>query len=143
MKTTLLLRIAAGISAFFTLGHSAGGLSHWSPVDDNAVLKAMTDVHFDTMGVSRSYLDLYTGLGWSLSVAMLLQTVLLWQIAGMARTQPARFRPMIAAFALATLASGIIAWRLILPIPVYCSVALLLPLVAAFWAAGRKVQAAS
>src|SRR3954453_7229395 len=117
MTTTLTLRIAAIISLLFTLGHSAGGLQKWSPTEDNDVLKAMTDVHFNTMGVSRSYLDLYLGLGWSISVFMLLQTVLLWQMASLARTNGAQVRGMIAAFALATLVSGIIAWRLILPIP--------------------------
>ena len=83
MTTTLALRIAASISLLFTLGHSLGGLQKWSPNADNPVLRAMTDVHFDMMGMNRSYLDLYLGLGWSISVAMLLQTVLLWQLASL------------------------------------------------------------
>src|SRR3954449_7372457 len=115
MTTILTLRIASVISLLFALGHSAGGLQKWSPTQDNAVLKAMTDVHFEAMGVSRSYLDLYLGLGWSISVFMLLQTVLLWQMASLARTHAAELRGMIAAFALAALAGGIIAWQLILP----------------------------
>jgi hypothetical protein len=137
MTTTRMLRIAALISLLFALGHSLGGLSHWSPMGDNAVLKAMTDVRFETMGVSRSYLDLYMGLGWSISVFMLLQTALLWQMASLARADAARVRPMIAAFALATLVSGIIAWRLILPVPTLFSAALLAALVAAYATAGR------
>jgi hypothetical protein len=135
MKTTLLLRIAAALSLLFTIGHSLGGLSHWSPMDDNSVLKAMTNVHFDVMGVSRSYLDLYLGLGWTISVAMLLQTVVLWQMASIARTNAAQVRPMIAAFALATLASGAIAACFILPIPALFSGALFIALAAAYWSA--------
>src|SRR5436305_10873452 len=118
MTTTLTLRIASLISLVFTLGHSLGGLQKWSPNADNVVLRAMTDVHFDMMGMSRSYLDLYQGFGWSISVTMLLETVLLWQLASLARTEAARVRPMIAAFLLATVASGIIAWLLIFAIPV-------------------------
>ena len=96
MTTTLFLRIASVISLIFTLGHTAGGLRKWSPMGENEVLKAMTAVHFDTMGTNRSYLDFYMGFGWSISVAMLMQTVLLWQMASLARTNAASVRPMIA-----------------------------------------------
>ena len=132
MTATVLLRIAAIISLLFTAGHTMGGLKKWSPMGENAVLKAMTDVRFDTMGANRSYLDFYMGFGWSLTVAMLLQTILLWQMANLATTDAARVRPMIAVFALAQLASGIIAWRFIFPVPALFSVVLLVPLVAAF-----------
>ncbi|MBV9901728.1 MAG: hypothetical protein JOZ90_11590 [Alphaproteobacteria bacterium] len=135
MTTTLMLRVAAAISLFFTIGHSMGGLQKWSPNEHNPVLTAMTDMHFDMMGMSRSYLDLYLGLGWTLSIFMLLQTVLLWQMGTIARTDVAQVRPMIAAFLLATLASGIIAWRLIFPVPVLFCVALFLALAAAYWTA--------
>lgn len=54
----------------------------------------MTAVRFDTMGANRSYLDFYMGFGWSITVAMVMQTVLLWQIASLARTDPASVRPM-------------------------------------------------
>jgi hypothetical protein len=132
MTTTLLLRIAAVISLLFTAGHSLGGLRKWSPMGENAVLEAMTAVRFDTMGANRSYLDFFMGFGWSISVFMLMQTVLLWQMASLARTEAAHVRPLIAVFALATLASGVIAWRFIFPVPALFSGALLIALVAAY-----------
>ena len=141
MTASLLLRISAAISLLFAAGHSAGGLQKWSPNDHNPVLTAMTDVHFDMMGMSRSYLDLYLGLGWTITVMMLLQTVLLWQMASLARTDAASVRPMIAAFLLATLASGIIAWRLIFPIPVIFCAILFAALAAAYWTAGKAPAA--
>src|SRR5215467_2539714 len=113
MTTTLLLRIASVISLVFTAGHSLGGLRKWSPMGDNDVLRAMTAVRFDTMGANRSYLDFFLGFGWSISVAMLMQTVLLWQMASLARTNPASVRPMIVVIGLATIASAVIAWRFI------------------------------
>lgn len=131
MTTTLLLRIASVISLLFTAGHSFGGLRKWSPMGENEVLAAMTAVRFDTMGANRSYLDFFLGFGWSISVAMLLQTVLLWQMASLARTDVANVRPMIAVFALATLASGIIAWRFIFPVPALFSGVLFIALAAA------------
>jgi hypothetical protein len=132
MTTTVLLRIASVISLLFALGHTLGGTKRWSPMGDNDVLKAMTTVHFDTMGANRSYLDFYMGFGWSLSVALLLQAVLLWQIASLARSGAVQLRPIIAAFALATLASGLIAWLFIFPVPALFSGVLLIVLVAAY-----------
>ena len=136
MTTTLLLRIASIISLLFAAGHSMGGLKQWSPMGENEVLRQMTAVRFQTMGADRSYLDFFLGFGWSISVAMLLQTALLWQMASLARNQAARLRPMIAAFALATLASGVIAWQFIFPVPALFSAALLVALVAAYLTAG-------
>jgi len=135
VTTTLLFRIASVISLIFAAGHTMGGLQKWSPMGDNAVLKAMTDVRFDTMGANRSYFDFFMGFGWSLSVFMLMQTILLWQLGSLARTDPARLRPMIAVIALATIACGVIAWRFILPVPAVFSGVLALALAFAYVAA--------
>jgi hypothetical protein len=135
VTTTLLLRIASVISLIFTAGHTMGGLRKWSPMGDNAVLEAMTDVRFDTMGANRSYLDFFMGFGWSISVFMLMQTILLWQLASLARTDPARLRPLIAVIALATVASGVIAWRFIFPVPAVFSGVLAVALALAYVAA--------
>jgi len=112
-----------------------GGLRKWSPMGANAVLKAMTDVRFDTMGANRSYLDFFMGFGWSISVFMLMQTILLWQLSSLAQTDPARLRPIIAVIALATVASGVIAWRCIFPVPAMFSGVLGIVLVLAYVAA--------
>jgi len=132
MTTTVWLRIASVISLIFTLGHTLGGLKKWSPMGDNGVLQTMTAVRFDTMGANRSYLDFYMGFGWSISVTMVMQTVLLWQMASLARTAPASVRPMIAVIGLATVVCAIIAWRYLFPVPALFSIALVIPLAAAY-----------
>ena len=132
MTATLLLRLASAVSLLFTLGHTMGGLQKWSPMGDNDVLKSMTAVHFDVMGAQRSYLDFFMGFGWLLSVTMLMQTVLLWQLASLVRTNPAGVRPMIAVIAVATLASVVIAWRFIFLIPTLFAIILFALLAAAF-----------
>jgi hypothetical protein len=141
MTTRLMLRLASLISLLFAAGHSAGGLQKWSPTPANDVLTAMTDRHFDMMGMSRSYLDLYLGLGWSISVFLLLQAVLLWQMATLARTNAAQLRPMIGAFMVATAASGILAWLYIFAVPALFCGALLIALAAAYWTAARAAEA--
>jgi hypothetical protein len=135
MTTTLWLRISSVVSLLFAAGHALGGRKHWSPMGETDVLKAMRDVQFDVMGSSRSYLDFYEGFGHSLTVSMLLQAVLLWQMASLARTDPARLRPMIAAFAVATIAAGVVAWQFIIPIPAVFSAVLAACLAVAFFLA--------
>ena len=138
MTTTLWLRIASIIMLLFTVGHSMGGLQRWSPMGDNEVLRQMTAVRFDTMGASRTYLDFFMGFGWSISIVMLLQTVLLWQLSSLARTNATAVRPMIAVFVIATLATGVIAWRFIFPVPALFSAALVIALVVAY-VTSRKI----
>jgi len=143
VSTTLWLRISAIISLLFAVGHSLGGLQNWSPIADNPVLQAMRTVHFDVMGVNRSYLDLYMGFGYTLTVNLLLQSVLLWVLSNLARTHAAIARPMIAAFAAATALAGLIAWKYILPVPAFFFLALFAVLIAAFIAALRSPAVAA
>ena len=63
---------------------------------------------------------------------MLLEAVLLWQMAPLAMSNPEAARPMIAAFAVATLGTGVIAWRYIFPLPAIFSGVLLAALLAAY-----------
>jgi hypothetical protein len=136
MRTTIWLRVASVISLLFAAGHTLGGRSYWSPQGDNPVLQLMRSTRFHVMGVNRTYFDFFLGFGYSLSVYMVLQAVLLWQIAGLARTDARRVRPMIAAFAVAIAAGGVISWFLIFPLPAGFSLVMLATLVVA-WLVAR------
>jgi len=131
MAARLWLRISAVVAAVFALGHTLGGRKYWSPTGESAVLQQMRDVHFDVMGASRSYFDFYMAFGYSLSVAMFMQAILLWQLSGLVTTDAARVRPMIGVITLAAVASGIIAWLMIFPVPAYFSLVLIACLVVA------------
>lgn len=133
MTTTLWLRISSIISLLFAAGHTLGGLKYWSPMGENPVLKSMREVPFNTMGVSRTYLDFYLGFGYSLTVAQLMQTALLWQLASLAQKDAASVRPLIAVIAFASLAGAIIAWRFIFPVPALFSLVLFATLLAAYF----------
>lgn len=137
VSTTIWLRISAVISLLFAVGHSLGGMQNWSPIADNPVLQSMRTMHFDVMGVSRSYLDFYLGFGYSASVSLFLQAVLLWILSNLARTHAAIARPMIAAFAVAAALGALIAWRFIFLIPALFSLVLCAVLIMAFASAGR------
>lgn len=96
------------------------------------VLKTMRAIRFDTMGVSRTYLEFYRGFGHSLSIFLVLQTVVLWQLAAIARTDPAQARPMVASFAVASIASVVVSWLFLFPVPAIFSAVLATCLAAAF-----------
>lgn len=96
MKVVIWLRISAIVSLLFAAGHTLGSRSSWSPVGENEVLASMRTVHFYFQGVSRSFLDFYRGFGYSLSVFLVLQGIVLWQLAAIARTQPQAIRPLVA-----------------------------------------------
>jgi hypothetical protein len=137
MRTTLLLRAASVVSLLFAAGHTLGGTKDWSPMGETDVLQAMRTHRFDVAGASRTYLDFYRGFGFSLTVTLLLQAALLWQLASLARTEPRRASPMIASFVLASLASTVIAWAIILPVPAVFSTFLTACLAAALLTAWR------
>ena len=132
MTTSLLLRIASIISLLFAAGHTLGGRHDWSPAGETDVLHAMRTVRFEVLGVSRTYLDFYRGFGFTLSVYMLLQAVVLWQLASLARSEPSRVRGMVASFAVASVAVGLLSWKFIFPLPVVFSAVLAVCLVIAF-----------
>jgi len=117
MTARLWLRIASVLTLLLAALHTLGGRKHWSPMGPNTVLDQMTVVQFNVMGATRSYLDFYSGFGYSLSVLEALLGILLWQMSGAITTDGARLRPMIGMIALASLASAIIAWHFLFPIP--------------------------
>jgi len=118
MNATIALRITSIISLLLAAGHTLGGRSSWSPGGETETLRAMRAFHMNVFGVNRSYHDFYMGFGYSLSVLLLLQTVLLWQLAELARTQPQTVRPLLLVFLVASLASALVAWELLFPVPV-------------------------
>jgi hypothetical protein len=124
MQAKLWLRISAVVSLLLAAGHSLGGRKYWSPNGELPVLQQMRDNHFDVMGVSRSFFDFYMAFGWSLSIALYMQSILIWQLSGLVTTDVARARPMIAVITAAVVASAIIAWRMIFPVPAYFEAAL-------------------
>ena len=98
-------------------GHTLGGRDAWSPQGENPVLQAMRTEHFQVLGSSRTYLDFYLGFGFTLSAYLMLQAILLWQWATIAKTNPQQIRGMVVAMALASLVSAALSWTFLFVIP--------------------------
>jgi hypothetical protein len=138
VNPTVLLRIASIITLILTVGHTAGGFSSWSPGGETEVLRAMRSFHFDVAGVSRSYLDFYLGFGFINSIYLLMQSVVLWRLASMAKSDPIGVRPLVGAFLVASISSAFLCWKLIFPVPVVSFAAIAVCLGLAFHAAGKR-----
>ena len=134
MNPRLLLRISAILSFLYFLGHSAG--MPWTPSpggEGEAVVGGMKSFSFDVAGSVRTYWDFYQGFGLTVSVFMLLESVLLWLLAGLARTEHARVRPFVLAFLVANVAQLALVVRFFFLPPLVLSVANTLCLALAAW----------
>jgi hypothetical protein len=92
MKSSTFLRIAAVITFLYFAGHTAG--IPWTPAVGPAevpVLDAMKAHSFDVLGSKRTYWDLYFGSGLIISLYLLVQAVVLWQLGSLAKREPAEF----------------------------------------------------
>jgi hypothetical protein len=133
MKASLLYRTAAIILILFFLGHTIGFRGTNPPFGVDAVVAAMQSVHFDLQGSTRTYWDLYSGLGFSGSVYLVFFTVLAWQLGGLPPATLASMRVITWAFALCFAAVTIVCLRYIFIVPVIFSAATALCLAAAAW----------
>ncbi len=123
MNTALLLRLASAISLLFATGHTLGGLKSWSPIGETDVLAAMRTFRFNVAGVSRTYLEFYRGFGFLLTVYLVMQAILLWQLGSLANVDRLGTRPFILTFFVMSIATGVLTWRFLFPMPVYfCAV---------------------
>jgi hypothetical protein len=135
MTPRRLLRIAAILSLLYFLGHSAG--MPWTPSpggQSETIVNLMRSFHFDVSGSSRTYWDFYLGFGLTISVFQLLESGVLWLLAGLAADAPARARPFVLAFLVANVLQLVLVLRFFFLPPIVLSVALTLCLGLAAWA---------
>ncbi len=124
MKPTLFLRVASVLTLLYCLGHTSG--VPWTPAQgptEMAVIEAMKSHHFDVIGLQRTYWDFYFGFGLIISVFMLAQAVILWQLAGLAK-RGIQVRSIIVSFLAAFLINAALAWKYFFIIPLVMAIAI-------------------
>ena len=83
MKPKLLLRIGAILMFLHTIGHTIGALS-WKDAPNPSVgqvLTAMQKNHFVFMGRDTTLASFYEGYGYTMILALLLISMMLWFLA--------------------------------------------------------------
>ena len=141
VSAAFLLRVASVLTLLHCIGHTIGGVfSVDAPpgTKEGAVVSTMKSNQFDVMGATRSFWDFFIGYGLTISVSELLQAVVFWQLAGLAKADPLRMRPIIAVFLLANLGFAILAWRYFFLPPLLGDLLIAIALALAWVRAGRK-----
>jgi hypothetical protein len=138
MKPSILLRVASVLTLVFFAGHTYRALDPSSRgPEEAAVFMAMQAYPFNVMGFRRTHWDFYRGFSLLLSVTLLLLAVLLWQIGAIAKSDPARARPLIASLFLGYMGFTILCGTYFFTAPAAVSAAAAICLALAFAASGR------
>jgi hypothetical protein len=138
LSASMMLRAASVISLILAAGHTLGGLQSWSPPGETDVLRAMRSFRFDAEGVSRTYWDFYVGFGLIISLNLLTQAVILWQLSTASKREPASVRPMLRVFFISVVANMMLTWKFFFAVPLILSVAIALSLGLALVAASAR-----
>ncbi|HKO11826.1 MAG TPA: hypothetical protein VJV22_07655 [Acidobacteriaceae bacterium] len=143
MKTSVYLRTASVLTLIHAILHTAGGVfGKPAPGTAAMVVATMQANRFRVFGVTRSYADFYLGLGLGITIFLLVAAVLMWQMAGLARTDAARLRPMMATLMVGFLAFAVNSYLYFFLAPVIVEVLIALCLGLAMMAA-KSVPAVS
>ena len=141
MTTSFMLRIAAATTLLFCMAHTSG--TPWTPAAgplEAPVLEAMKAHRFDALGASRTYWDFYYGFGWIIAGYLLLQAVVLWQMAGLARANPSTVRPVIASFLVSFALNAFLARQFFFGVPVAMAATIAACLAIAFVLASARTK---
>ena len=137
MRTTLFLRIASVLAIIHAILHTIGGMlskpNNGAP--EVAVIEAMKSRSFNVMGSMRTYWDFFYAYGWLLGLALLVQGILFWQLATIAKTNAASIRPIIMLFCLNFVVTTVIAWKYFFIAPAVTEILIAAFLAAAYFSA--------
>jgi hypothetical protein len=101
-KPVLFLRIASVLTFIHAVLHTIGGVfGKVDPGPAAVAVAAMKANRILVMGNMRSFWDFYFGLGLALSISMTAESILMWQLASLAKSEARRLRPMMVTFLLA------------------------------------------
>jgi hypothetical protein len=143
LRPTIFLRVASVLTLLYFAGHTSG--IPWTPVQgpgEMAVVEAMKSQHFEVVGVTRTFWDFYYGFGVAITGYLLVQAVVLWQLAALAKTQSVSLRPIIASLCVGFLVNAVILWKFFFAIPLVLAIAITVVLGFAFFAADRRPERA-
>ena len=142
MKAFHFLRVAAVVTLLYCAGHTIG--MPWTPYIDpeaTAVLEAMKGHSFEAEGFKGTYWDLYFGFGLIISVYLLVQAVVLWQVASLAKLDATRVRPIVVSFLIAFVVNAALSWKYFFVVPVVMAGIIAMCLATALVLSGRTPAA--
>jgi len=119
MKPVLFMRLASVLTFVHAALHTVGGVfGKPDPGVQEATVAVMKAGQFQVMGLTRTYWDFYTGLSLAVSVMMLVEAIVFWQLGSLAKGDASRLRPILATFLVGYLALAVNSYRYIFAPPV-------------------------
>jgi hypothetical protein len=139
MTISTVLRVAAVVAMLQFLGHTALFMRA-KPTHGNAevaVVESMKAHRFKFGRSMRSYWDMYFGYGIEAAFVCLLEAILFWQLAGIARTAPTMTSPIIVLFLVANVAHAFLVARYFFLVPLVPDIVIALLLASALMISAR------
>ena len=138
MKASLFYRVASVLLLLFAAAHTFGFRQSDPQWGVDALLGSMRSIHFDAMGSSRTYWDLFVAAGFSVGVFYLFAATLAWQMGALPPEALKRTQGIAWAFALCFAAITVVSWRYLFILPVVFSGVITVCLILAAWLSSRK-----
>jgi hypothetical protein len=137
VRAALFLRSASVLTLIHGILHTIGGVlsKPRNGAEEVAVIDAMKAHAFNVMGSMRTYWDFFFGYGLIASITLLVQAVLFWQLATLAKTHAELTRPIVILFFFNFAATAIVAWRYFFIAPAITEFLIAACLAAAFFSA--------
>lgn len=102
MRQTIFLRIASMLTILHSVMHTIGGVFGKPVPGIGAATEAvMRANHFRVLGVTRSYWELYHGMGLGISISLAAEGLVLWILGSLAERRDVELRPILWIFAVA------------------------------------------
>ena len=119
MRSVIFLRIASVLTFVHAALHTIGGVfGGAAPGIQQATVAVMKANEFLAMGAMRSYWDFYRGMGLAVSVFLVMEAVVFWQLSSLAKSDGLRLRPVLAVFAVGYLGFTAVSYRYFFAAPV-------------------------
>ena len=107
-KSVVFLRVASVLTLIHAVLHTVGGVfGKINPGPASVAAAAMKANQFLFMGSMRTFWDFRTGLALMVTIFLTAESVLMWQLASLAKADARRLRPMMATFGVAYLVTAI------------------------------------
>ena len=138
MSSSLLYRVAAVLLLLFAIAHTLGFRQSDPAWGVDGLLRAMRSLHFDVLGVSRTYWDMFSAAGFTVGVLYAFLAVLAWQLGGLPAATLAGMRLTAWGLALCFALITVLSWMFLFIVPIVFSAAITVCLAAAAWLSGQR-----
>src|SRR5579871_5386851 len=92
MKASLFYRAAAVLLLVFAIAHTLGFRQSSPTWGVDGLLRSMQSTHFNVLGVSRTYWDMFLAAGFTVGILYAFAAIFAWQLGGLPAQALARMR---------------------------------------------------